>query len=125
MKALVALNFLAVAVLGLTDTAVAVSGDATYYHVSAGLTACGTRHSDSEMVAAIGFPYWTTPNPNLDPNCRKTAWVRDPTNGNTITVRIVDKCGSCDRNNIDLSPAAFQRFRPLGVGRFRVEWGIN
>jgi len=77
------------------------------------------------MVAAVGVPNWSHPNPNLDPVCNKRATVRDPQSGKSITVSIRDKCMSCGSSNIDLSPRAFQELRPLGVGRFQVDWNFQ
>jgi len=104
----------------------ALSGEATYYDLSVGLTACGTQHSNSELVAATSFSWWTSANPNNDPMCRRTAVVRNPSNGRSVTVRIRDKCWGCKREDIDLSPAAFQALGvPLSVGRFRVNWDFQ
>lgn len=97
-----------------------MTGDATYYNL--GMTACGQNFTDKDYVAAIAFSYWTTPNPNVDPMCQKHAKVIDPTNGKSITVAIKDKCGACKRDDIDLSPTAFEQFRNLDVGRFTVSW---
>lgn len=101
---------------------VLVTGDATWYHLNGGITACGERFTDQDLVAATAFNYWTHPNPNLDPMCQRRARVTDPTSGRQVVVRIKDKCGGCRSGDIDLSPAAFRQLRDLGVGRFRVNW---
>lgn len=110
--------------IAATSATPKTSGKATYYYVSAGLTACGTRHSDTELVAAIGWPYWTEPNPNNDPLClnNQRAVVTDLTSGKNVTVLIRDICGSCASTNIDLSVGAFQSLRPLSDGMFNVNW---
>lgn len=97
-----------------------MTGDATYYDL--GLTACGEVYSNYDYVAAIAFSYWTTPNPNNDPMCQKSVRVIDPTNGKSIVVAIKDKCFACKRDDIDLSPIAFEQFRNKDVGRFTVTW---
>ena len=99
-----------------------VNGDATWYNPSVGLTACGTYHGDQEMIAATAFSWWTSPNPNLDPMCKKSARVTDPASGESIIVAIKDKCGGCKRDDIDLSLGAFQKLRNPDVGRFKVNW---
>ncbi len=78
--------------------------------------------NDNDFVAATSFSYWTTPNPNLDPMCRRSARVTDPSTGRSVEVRIKDKCSGCASGDIDLSPAAFRQLRDLGVGRFRANW---
>lgn len=97
-----------------------MAGDATWYNL--GMTACGQVFSDNDYVAAIAFSYWTTPNPNNDPMCQRRARVIDPSNGRSVDVAIKDKCASCGRDDIDLSPAAFQQLRNLDVGRFNINW---
>lgn len=86
------------------------------------MTACGQVFNDNDYVAAIAFSYWTTPNPNNDPMCQKRARVTDPSTGKSVTVSIKDKCGGCQRGDIDLSPVAFQQLRDKSVGRFHVNW---
>lgn len=76
------------------------------------------------MVAAIGFNYFTSPNPNNDSMCGRNVRVTDPSTGRSVTVAIQDKCASCSPNDIDLSAAAFKQLRDLSVGRFRVDWNF-
>lgn len=86
------------------------------------MTACGKSFTDDELVAAIAFSYWTTANPNLDPICGRLVRVEDPQNGKFVDVRIFDKCGGCKAGDIDLSPAAFQKLKDFGVGRWQGRW---
>ncbi|XP_026819937.1 uncharacterized protein LOC113558644 [Rhopalosiphum maidis] len=95
-------------------------GDLTYYNL--GLTACGQVYTDEEMVAAIAFGHFTTPNPNLDPMCGKQVKVMDPTTLKSIVVTVRDKCEACKMNDIDVSPSAFEKLKPKTVGRFKVVW---
>lgn len=97
-----------------------MTGDATYYNL--GLTACGQVFTDNDYVAAIAFSYWTDPNPNNDKMCQKQARVIDQSNGKSVVVAIKDKCSACKRDDIDLSPIAFEQLRNLTVGRFTVSW---
>jgi Lytic transglycolase len=99
------------------------SGDMTYYNL--GITSCGVAYSDSDLVAAIAYSYWTTPNPNVDPMCHKSARITDPQTGKSLVVMIKDKCSGCNQGDIDVSPAAFQRFRDLGAGRIHVTWNFT
>lgn len=87
------------------------------------MTACGQVYRNEDYVAAIGFQYFTTPNPNNDPMCGRRVRVTDPSSGRSVVVTIRDKCQSCTGNdNIDLSPTAFSQLRDTRVGRFRVNW---
>ena len=97
-------------------------GDATHYNPSAGYTACGTKHGDEDLIAALPFHFWTTPNPNKDPMCTKSVRVTNPQNGKTVTVRIQDKCQGCKGDDIDLSLGAFRQINDPAVGRFKANW---
>ena len=57
-------------------------------------------------------------NPNTAPICN-TAYTVTAPNGNTVTVKILDKCAACDMDapHIDLTPAAFMMLGyPLSQG---------
>lgn len=95
-------------------------GDLTYF--SLGLTACGQVYTDDDMVAAIAFSYFTSPNPNVDPMCGKQVKIIDPTTLKYVMVTIVDKCEDCKTNDIDVSPSAFEKLKPKIVGRSKVAW---
>lgn len=93
-------------------------GDATYYHVNSGATACGEYFNDDEMVAAISWRIFdrSTGNPNTSRSCHMCAEVCGP--AGTAVVRIKDKCGGCLSGDIDLSPLAFKLVvGDLGIGR--------
>ncbi|CAF3951366.1 unnamed protein product, partial [Rotaria sp. Silwood2] len=100
-------------------------GDATYYSVSVGYTACGTMHSDSEYIAALNAaqfdPYTPNGNPNRNSLCGKLVNVVGPLG--TVTVKIVDKCPGCKYGDLDLSEAAFRvAIGDFGIGRARITW---
>lgn len=95
-------------------------GDLTYF--SLGLTACGQVYTDDDMVAAIAFSYFTSPNPNVDPMCGKRVKIIDPTTLKYVIVTITDKCEGCKTNDIDVSPSAFEKLKPKIVGRSKVVW---
>lgn len=40
----------------------------------------------------------------------------------SVTVKVVDKCRGCNTNDIDLSPAAFERLANESLGRIQVTW---
>ncbi|CCO33864.1 hypothetical protein RSOLAG1IB_07295 [Rhizoctonia solani AG-1 IB] len=101
------------------------NGWATYYNPSVGLGACGWANGDGELVAAVGTALYQDTmidgNPNHNPICGKTATVTYA--GKSIQVKVVDRCYACGYNDIDLSPAAFQQFAALAVGKLQgVSW---
>ena len=98
----------------------AKSGQATFFFP--GLGACGKNNNSNDLIVALPVQYWTTANPNLDPVCgRKIEVTR---NGKSVTARVVDKCpaDSCPGENIDLSPAAFDKIGNRNEGRVQVSW---
>ncbi|KAG8713915.1 hypothetical protein FRC09_018188 [Ceratobasidium sp. 395] len=104
------------------------NGWATWYNPSAGTGSCGWQNQDYEWVAAVGTTLFqemmVDGNPNHSQACGKTANVS--WGGKTIKVGIVDRCGACGYNDIDLSPSAFQQFSGLGTGKLQgVSWKFN
>nr|ATU82779.1 secreted Papain inhibitor-like protein [Pristhesancus plagipennis] len=97
-------------------------GDLTWYEL--GLTACGRYYTDNDLVAALAFGHFTTPNPNLDPICGRQIRIVDPSSQRSVVVRVEDKCAGCSMNDVDVSPAAFKALRSLDVGRFKVNWSF-
>lgn len=114
---LLALSFLFVA-----SYVSAFEGDLTFYFPESGITACGTRHTSSESIAALSFTDFPNPgNPNNSPLCQMCARIRG-SNGASAVVRIRDRCAGCQPGDIDVTTSVFQVFAPLAVGRIRVSW---
>jgi expansin len=44
--------------------------------------------------------------------------------GDTIRIRIVDRCPECPQGNIDLSPLAFSRLADTTLGRIPINWEL-
>ncbi|KAL0572119.1 hypothetical protein V5O48_009846 [Marasmius crinis-equi] len=85
-----------------------------------GLGACGITNGPNDLIAAVSVSVYNnfpgaTPNPNLNPICKKKARVT--ANGKSVDVTIVDKCPGCSDGSIDLSPAAFKVLAAQSVGR--------
>lgn len=102
-------------------------GDATWYNPSAGIGACGWYNGDNEMVAAVSPQvFGSYPNPNNSPVCGRKMVVFSDAGASwskpVVVVTVVDKCAGCAPHDVDLSPAAFQKLRNLGVGRFHTTW---
>lgn len=88
------------------------SGQASYYswYYQGRRTASGSIFNNNELVAAHKtLPFGT----------RVT--VKNPANGKTVTVRIVDRGPYIQGRVIDLSTAAFSRIADLDQGVLRVE----
>ncbi|CAI9635928.1 unnamed protein product [Alternaria burnsii] len=98
------------------------TGEMTFYNPALG--ACGTNHGDGDAVMAISHVIWDEnqvgPNPNTNPLCGKKIRAHrvDERTGKdaSIMVTIVDRCVGCDRNNIDVSPAMFDKLADKAKG---------
>ncbi|KAK7429011.1 hypothetical protein QQZ08_004418 [Neonectria magnoliae] len=89
-------------------------GQMTWYNP--GLGACGQTHGDNDLIAAVAAPLYDTSNP-----CGRQIRVSGP--AGSVEVVVVDRCGGCGYNDLDLSPAAFQQaVGDLGLGRKEASW---
>ncbi|KAG8731802.1 hypothetical protein FRC11_002239 [Ceratobasidium sp. 423] len=84
-------------------------GWATYYDTEGAKGACGSYNHNDEHIVAIGKPLWdsTQGRGGASTLCGRTATVK--WRGKSVRVRVVDECPVCGYNDIDLSPAAFQK----------------
>ncbi|CAE6503450.1 unnamed protein product [Rhizoctonia solani] len=89
-------------------------GWATYYDTEGARGACGSYNHNKEHVVAIGKPLWdaTQGRGGASALCGRTATVK--WRGKSVRVRVVDECPVCGYNDIDLSPAAFQKLANKG-----------
>lgn len=99
--------------LAMLATALAFSGDATYFNV--GLGACGHHNNNNQLVAALNKPQY-----GGGGDCGKRAHIKGPKG--EVTVTIVDECPGCAYGSLDLSPAAFSHIAELRQGRVHIEW---
>jgi hypothetical protein len=112
---------------GASSTGTTYNGDFTYY--DAGLGACGlTNDGTTDKVVALSKLLMGTQSnsgdgANANPYCGKTITVKY--NGKTTTAKVVDKCGDCTINSIDLSKAAFADLADESLGRGQAEWWFN
>lgn len=81
-----------------------------------GIGSCGWPNGDWQLVAAVSNDMMGAPsNGNL--NCARVTHVFY--GGHEVDVFVVDKCGGCANQDIDLSPVAFQALGlDQGVGRY-------
>lgn len=81
--------------------------------------ACGQMIGNSDWVVALNTPQYGGGYPG--PNCFKT--ITMTFNGKTAhNVRIMDQCPGCPWGGLDLTPALFEYFAPLGAGIIHGEW---
>jgi len=104
------------------------TGDITFYELAAGLTSCGGSHQDSEAVVALPIgvmEQYDGANPNNNPLCGKSIAITYQ--GKTQYGTVVDSCGGCDSQSIDLSPSLFQSLTGnMGLGRVGgVSWSVS
>lgn len=90
------------------------AGEVTYF--APGLGACGQTHGESAFITAISASLFDS-----EDFCGKAIKVTGP--AGTVTVTVVDRCGGCAHNDLDLSPAAFEAsIGGLSIGRTTAEW---
>ncbi|KAK7685469.1 hypothetical protein QCA50_011333 [Cerrena zonata] len=98
-------------------TAIAYTGEATWYH--AGKGACGFVNKASDHIVALSpYEYLN------GRSCLKNITVQY--NDRSVDATVVDLCPECASGSIDLSMSAFAALAPLDVGRLRhVVWNFN
>lgn len=97
------------------------TGKMTYY--TPGQGSCGKTHTENDLVVAISQSmYGTYANPNASPMCAKSASIK--CGGKTIKAAVVDKCMSCGKADIDVSPAVFKQCGALSAGVITVTWDV-
>ncbi|KAL1915777.1 uncharacterized protein VTP21DRAFT_6536 [Calcarisporiella thermophila] len=73
---------------------------------------------DTDMIAAMK---------NIGGMCFKCLAVKggNNTNGKTIVVKVIDKCGGCKNgNDVDLTKSAFSQLASLGKGVIGISWRV-
>lgn len=99
------------------------TGDLTYY--TPGLGSCGVTNSESDMIVALAEDMMTgSADPNTNRNCGKSITITYK--GVSASATIEDTCPGCSGAGLDLTPALFQKFAPLGEGRLtEATWHFN
>jgi hypothetical protein len=72
-----------------------------------------TARNHLNQLALILYRY---PQPHCGQQLRITS------NGHSEIATVVDTCPGCKYGDLDMSPALFQHFNDLGVGRFKISW---
>ncbi|KAJ5553883.1 hypothetical protein N7513_003842 [Penicillium frequentans] len=98
------------------------SGDLTYY--DPGLGACGDTSTESEMICAVSHIVFdaasTSSNPNDNPLCGLKIRIRR--DGQSVDVKVVDRCVGCAETDLDVTEAAFEKVASIPQGRVTMEW---
>ncbi|KAJ2510164.1 hypothetical protein H4217_008000 [Coemansia sp. RSA 1939] len=81
------------------------TGTLTNYNVEENEGACGGMHTNDEMVAALNSDQFDALADGSSVYCGVCATIHG--DKAKILVKIVDECPSCNKGDLDLSPAAF------------------
>ena len=76
--------------------------------------------ADIDTSAAVSASMYDSPRHGL---CGKCALVFGP-DGQSIRVRIVDRCEGCAATSLDLSRQGFQKIADLNAGKIAITWSI-
>ena len=86
----------------------------TWYTQDDEAGACGTVHSDSDLIAALDADTYGDVD-SVSPYCGKT--IRVTWQDKSVDVLVADACPSCaNAASVDLSKGAFQVLAPLDQG---------
>ncbi len=122
-KLIAGLALVVVTLLAKADAAQEYNGDASFYEVGRG--ACGKSNNNTELVAAISHVVFdSAPSASTLSNkfCGQKVKV---TNGKkSVVVTIVDRCASCAKEDIALSPAAYKKIASMDSGKVPVQWKV-
>jgi len=89
------------------------TGVGTYF--IPGLGACGRTNSASDLIVAISSAIY-------DGGAHCFDLVEISSGGKSVQAQVVDECPSCNANDLDLSPATFEKFAPLAQGEIDITW---
>ncbi|PPQ86326.1 hypothetical protein CVT25_005627 [Psilocybe cyanescens] len=84
-----------------------------------GLGNCGNVNTSNDLILAIGKGLYDR---NGGGNCGQYVEIVNVANGKTAYGLTEDSCQSCGDNDIDMSPALFQKLSTLGTGQIQVSW---
>lgn len=104
------------------SSSVFTDGFATFFYQGGVAGACGTVHSDNDLIAAIDEQRYG--NSGLKSSlCGKQVEITNPANGKSVVVTIADDCPTCKNgDSIDLSVAAFKKIATEEEGMVKINW---
>jgi expansin (peptidoglycan-binding protein) len=95
------------------------TGDGTFY--GTGLGSCGFTNQDTDDICAVSellydvYPGYNGADPNSNPVCGR--YIKASYQGNSVVVKVVDRCVGCSKTSLDFSPGAFDKLANPSVGR--------
>ncbi|KAF8197448.1 expansin family protein [Pholiota molesta] len=99
---------------------------ATFFFQNGVAGACGTVHSDTDMIAAIGDGDRYGNLGKKSSLCGQKVQITNTNNKKTVTVTIADACPTCkNSNSIDLSEGAFKKIATLDEGEVPSKFSFN
>ncbi|KAI8371355.1 uncharacterized protein BYT42DRAFT_616456 [Radiomyces spectabilis] len=96
-------------------------GEATFYDAEGHVGICGKHCKNTDLVASVNTEQMGEPHSKKNPNCGKKIEVTG-SEGNKITVTVVDICKSCKPGGLDLSPAAFGKLGDYSHVAVPIKW---
>lgn len=99
-------------------------GFGTYFYQNGVAGACGTVHSDSDLIVAMDVAQYgfTGVQSSL---CGKQVQIFNDANGKSVVATVADACPTCLNNNsIDLSVGTFQQLADLSEGMIHISWKL-
>lgn len=110
---------------GGSSGTVETGGYATYFYQGGQAGACGTVHSDSDLVIAIDIA-WYGNTGSESSYCGKSITVQNTQNGKEVTAVVADVCPTCaNGNSLDLSVGAFTAIATEAEGQVPINWWFN
>jgi expansin (peptidoglycan-binding protein) len=103
---------------GRIQPGVTYTGEGTFYELGDGIGNCGFTAVDEPMYAAVNMTDYEDAH-----SCGAFVAVTGPA-GNTVQVRIIDRCPECRPGDIDLNPAAFAQLADPQRGRIPISWSL-
>jgi expansin (peptidoglycan-binding protein) len=103
---------------------VETGGVATFFYQNGVAGACGTVHSDSDLIAAMDQTRYGNSG-EVSALCGQQVEITNTQNGKTVTVTIADDCPTCENaNSIDLSVGAFTQIATEEQGEVPITWKL-
>lgn len=98
------------------------TGYGTFYWQGGNAGACGTVHSDSDLIGAIKDD-WYGPTGEVSPLCGKQVSITNTNNGKNVVITVADVCPTCEtHDSFDLSYGAFTQIAAESDGQVPISW---
>nr|GAT48331.1 predicted protein [Mycena chlorophos] len=128
LSLLVAVNWMTL----VASTSIA-NGTGTVFYMTPGIGACGYTNSSTDLVASVSNVTFkavrgATANPNDNPICNKTIYLRMPHTSGPVAFSVVDYFpigNSVGPDDVGIPKYYFQRYAPVDEGIIpNVSWSI-